>query len=52
MAEGVTEIENLHHIDRGYENFESKLKSIGADVIRYNDSVELVNDVMVNEVKS
>ena len=52
MAEGTTEIENLHHIDRGYENFESKLKSIGADVIRYNDNIELLNDVVVNEVKS
>ena len=37
MADGVSEIESLHHIDRGYENFEEKFRNIGADIIRYND---------------
>ena len=37
MADGVSEIESLYHIDRGYENFEEKFRNIGADIIRYND---------------
>lgn len=34
IAHGVTEIYDLHHIDRGYENMEGKLMSIGADIRR------------------
>jgi len=33
-AEGETEISNLRHIDRGYENLVDKLKSVGADITR------------------
>ena len=33
-AEGTSEISNLHHIDRGYEEIETVLNSIGADVKR------------------
>lgn len=33
-AEGKTEIYNLEHIDRGYENIEEKFRSIGADITR------------------
>ena len=36
-AEGSTEIKNVYHIDRGYENFELKLKSLGADIRRKGD---------------
>ncbi len=38
MAEGYSNIENLHHIDRGYELLEAKLIALGADITRYNDS--------------
>jgi UDP-N-acetylglucosamine 1-carboxyvinyltransferase len=31
-AEGVTEIENIHYIERGYEGIERKLRAIGADI--------------------
>ncbi len=34
MAEGVTEIYNLQYIDRGYEKFEEKLRSLGAQITR------------------
>jgi len=34
VAEGETEISNLRHIDRGYENLVDKLKSVGADITR------------------
>lgn len=33
-AQGTSEIYNLKYIDRGYENFEEKLKNLGADIIR------------------
>jgi len=33
-AEGETLVTNIHHIDRGYENFVGKLQAIGADVQR------------------
>ncbi len=33
-AEGETEVSNLKHIDRGYENLVGKLKKIGADISR------------------
>lgn len=34
MADGVTEIENISHIDRGYENVVEKFSSLGADIKR------------------
>ena len=36
-AEGVTEIYNLEHIDRGYENIEEKFRSIGAKIERITE---------------
>ncbi len=33
-AEGVTEIEDIDHIDRGYENIVEKLTALGADIRR------------------
>ena len=33
-AEGVTEIERIYHIDRGYDCIEEKLKQLGADILR------------------
>lgn len=36
MAEGITEIDNIYHIQRGYENIVGKLKNVGADIeLRY-----------------
>lgn len=34
VADGVTEIENIYHIDRGYENIVAKLQGIGAEISR------------------
>ena len=34
MAKGVTEIYEPHYIDRGYENIEQKLRSLGAVISR------------------
>ena len=34
VADGLTEVGEVHHIDRGYEGFVDKLVSLGADVRR------------------
>lgn len=31
-AEGITEVEDVYHIERGYENFVSKLQGVGAEI--------------------
>ena len=36
-AEGTTDIYNLEHIDRGYENIEEKFRNIGANIKRVNE---------------
>lgn len=36
-AEGVTEINRLYHIDRGYENIDDKLIMLGADINRVRE---------------
>jgi len=33
-AEGETEIQEIHHLDRGYYNIVEKLKSVGGDIAR------------------
>ena len=32
VAEGVTTVSGIHHIYRGYENFENNLTSLGLDI--------------------
>ena len=34
MGEGITEITNIEHIDRGYPHIEDKFRSLGADIKR------------------
>ena len=50
MADGNSVIENLHHIDRGYENFENKIRLLGGKIER-RDDVAPVNptEVIRNE---
>ena len=37
MASGTTVVENIFHIERGYENIDDKLKGLGADIRRVSD---------------
>ena len=37
VAEGTTEVSQIYHIDRGYENFVEKLKALGANIMRVDD---------------
>jgi len=34
VADGTTEISDIHHIERGYYNFDEKLNSLGAKIIK------------------
>ncbi len=40
MANGVTEVYNIKYIDRGYENFEEKLKALGAQITRRTENID------------
>jgi len=37
IAEGTSVVHNIKYIDRGYEGFERKLKSLGADISRIDE---------------
>ncbi|MEG1632419.1 MAG: UDP-N-acetylglucosamine 1-carboxyvinyltransferase [Oscillospiraceae bacterium] len=39
-AEGETQIEEVHYIERGYENFVGKLRNLGADIVLVDDPEE------------
>jgi UDP-N-acetylglucosamine 1-carboxyvinyltransferase len=42
-ANGTTTIQGLHHLDRGYDNLEGKLKGLGAKLERIKgDSTEAI----------
>ncbi|MFM2302978.1 MAG: hypothetical protein RLZZ135_381, partial [Cyanobacteriota bacterium] len=35
-AQGKTVMQGLHHLDRGYDNLEAKMRSLGAKIERVN----------------
>lgn len=37
IAEGTTEVSEIHHVNRGYVEIEKKLKSLGADIERVEE---------------
>lgn len=43
-AEGTTEVYDIHHILRGYENITEKFKNLGANIEYYNDELAGEND--------
>ena len=36
-AEGITEIYDIYHVERGYENMEQKLRGLGADIRKVDE---------------
>ena len=38
MADGTSVIQKLHHIDRGYENFENKIRLLGGKIERKDET--------------
>ncbi|MEM8549477.1 MAG: UDP-N-acetylglucosamine 1-carboxyvinyltransferase [Verrucomicrobiota bacterium] len=45
-ARGETWVQRIYHLDRGYENFDTKLAALGADVARLSDK-EMPKDLSV-----
>ena len=41
LADGITIVEDVHFIERGYECFEEKLKSLGAMIERVREDKEI-----------
>ena len=39
-AEGETEVSEIYHIERGYENFIEKFRSLGADIERVEEKIK------------
>jgi UDP-N-acetylglucosamine 1-carboxyvinyltransferase len=37
VADGTTRVENIHYIERGYENLVEKLTALGANIRRVED---------------
>ena len=42
-AKGVSEIEEISHIERGYEDIEGKLRGLGADIRRVAKPTDLLH---------
>ncbi len=40
-AEGITIVDDIHYIQRGYENFDRKLESLGAQIQKVNSEKEI-----------
>lgn len=40
VADGVTTVEGVRHVDRGYPGFDADLRALGADVVREQSSSE------------
>ena len=36
-AEGVTEVQRIYHLDRGYDRIEEKLRNVGANITRVSE---------------
>lgn len=47
-ASGVTEVEDIHYIERGYENFVGKLQKLGAniEIVSYPDEPEGIEKII------
>ncbi|PQD96133.1 UDP-N-acetylglucosamine 1-carboxyvinyltransferase [Pradoshia eiseniae] len=48
VAEGVTRVTELKHLDRGYVNFHGKLAALGADIERINETKEQTEIIAEN----
>lgn len=50
VAKGTTEIENIYHIERGYEDIVLKLQNLGADIkIISDDNLKFIDSINKNQ---
>ena len=41
MADGITIVDDIYYIQRGYEDFEGKLRGLGAQIERVSSEKEI-----------
>ncbi len=46
VADGITIIDDIYYIERGYESFEEKLRQIGAQIEKVSDEKEIQKFVL------
>ena len=46
-ADGLTVVKGLHHLDRGYDNLEAKLRGLGANIKRVQEDEAAIESVTV-----
>ncbi|RFU62193.1 UDP-N-acetylglucosamine 1-carboxyvinyltransferase [Peribacillus saganii] len=51
VAEGVTRVTELKHLDRGYVNFHGKLAALGADIERVEEETSFGSEVITAEIQ-
>ena len=49
MADGESIVEKIHHIDRGYENFENKIRLLGGKIERKDENPLNLTEAKHNE---
>ncbi len=52
VADGITRVTELKHLDRGYVDFHHKLAAIGADIERVTEVVETIEETYVSDMNA
>jgi UDP-N-acetylglucosamine 1-carboxyvinyltransferase len=52
VADGITRVTELKHLDRGYVDFHHKLAALGADIERVNEVVETIAETYVSDMNA
>lgn len=52
VADGITRVTELKHLDRGYVDFHHKLAALGADIERVNEVVETIAESYVSDMNA
>lgn len=50
IAKGETQVYNIEHIDRGYENIEQKFRNLGANIKELQNSIAKEEYICLNFV--
>lgn len=52
VADGITRVTELKHLDRGYVDFHHKLAALGADIERVTEVVETIEETYVSDMNA
>jgi len=52
VADGITRVTELKHLDRGYVDFHHKLAALGADIERVTEVVETIQETYVSDMNA